>query len=57
MVDQKLTAIFEPASEGGYTAHFAERPEVFSEGETIEEARANLFDALNEIMEYNLARN
>ena len=48
-----LTAVFEAASEGGYTCHFEELPEVFSEGETIEEARANLFDALKEVMEYH----
>ena len=48
-----LTAVFEIASEGGYTCHFEELPEVFSEGETIEEARANLFDALREVMEYH----
>jgi len=49
----KLTAVFEPAAEGGYTCHFEELPEVFSEGETLEEAKANLLDALTEIMEYH----
>jgi predicted RNase H-like HicB family nuclease len=48
-----LTAVFEAASEGGFTCHFEELPEVFSEGETIQEARANLFDALKEVMEYH----
>jgi predicted RNase H-like HicB family nuclease len=48
-----LTAVFEAAPEGAFTSHFEELPEVFSEGETIEEARANLFDALNEVMEYH----
>ena len=45
-----LTAAFEPAAEGGYLSSFAEWPEVFSEGDTIEEARANLFDALKLVM-------
>jgi predicted RNase H-like HicB family nuclease len=49
----KLTAVFEPASEGGYTSHFEELPEVFSEGETLEEAKTNLLDALTEVMEYH----
>jgi predicted RNase H-like HicB family nuclease len=48
----KLTAVFEPAPEGGYTCHFAELPEVFSEGETLEEAKANLRDALEQVMAY-----
>ena len=48
-----LTAVFEPDPEGGYTCHFTELPEVFSEGETIEEARANLFDALEMVLAYH----
>lgn len=49
----KLTAVFEPAPEGGYTSHFEELPEVFSEGETLAEAKANLMDALTQVMEYH----
>lgn len=49
----KLTAVFEPAPEGGFTSHFEELPEVFSEGETLEEAKANLLDALTQVMEYH----
>ncbi|HQL78905.1 MAG TPA: type II toxin-antitoxin system HicB family antitoxin [Verrucomicrobiota bacterium] len=49
----KLTAVFEPAPEGGYTCHFEELPEVFSEGETLKEAKANLLDALTQVMEYH----
>ena len=49
----KLTAVFEPAPEGGYTCHFEELPEVFSEGESVDEARANLLDALTQVMEYH----
>ncbi len=49
----KLTAVFEPAPEGGFTCHFDELPEVFSEGETLEEAKANLLDALTQVMEYH----
>ncbi len=49
----RLTAVFEPAPEGGYTCHFEELPEVFSEGETLEEAGENLLDALTQVMEYH----
>ena len=49
----KLTAVFEPAPEGGFTCHLEELPEVFSEGETLEEAKANLMDALMQVMEYH----
>lgn len=49
----KLTAVFEPAPEGGYTCHFEELSEVFSEGETLDEAKVNLLDALTQVMEYH----
>ena len=45
----KLTMMFTPCEEGGFFAQFAEIPAVFSEGETQEEAKANLCDALNEM--------
>jgi predicted RNase H-like HicB family nuclease len=48
-----LTAVFEPASEGGYNCHFEELPEVFSQGENLEEARSNLADALRLVMEHH----
>lgn len=48
-----LTAVFEPADEGGFTCCFEEFPDVFSEGETIEEAEANLLDALKLVLEYH----
>jgi predicted RNase H-like HicB family nuclease len=48
----KLIAVFEKAPEGGYTCGFEELPDVFSEGETIEEAKANLLDALKLVLEY-----
>ena len=49
----KLTAVFIPAPEGGYTALLEEIPGVISEGETIDEARENLADALRMILECN----
>ena len=50
-----LTAAFIPAPEGGYTAYVEEIPGAISEGETIEEARENLADALRMILECNRA--
>jgi predicted RNase H-like HicB family nuclease len=41
----KLTAIYEPAEEGGYTCFVEEIPVAISQGETLEEAKANLADA------------
>lgn len=47
----KLTAVYEPAAEGGYTCWVEEIPAAISEGETLEEAETNLMDALKLILE------
>jgi predicted RNase H-like HicB family nuclease len=47
----KLTAIFEPAKEGGYTCFVEEVPAAISQGETLDEAKANLLDALKLVLE------
>ena len=49
----QLTAVYVPAEEGGYTAYIEEIPAAISEGETLEEARENLVDALREVLECN----
>jgi len=49
----KLTAVFDPAPEGGFTCQFEELPEIFSQGETLDEAKANLLDALAQVMEFH----
>jgi predicted RNase H-like HicB family nuclease len=36
----------------GYTAYFAELPEVIAQGSNKEEAKANLFDALKTILDF-----
>ena len=46
----KLTAVFEPAAEGGYTCWVEELPAALSEGETLAEAKANLVDALKLVL-------
>ena len=48
----KLTAIFEPATEGGYTCFVEEIPAAISQGETLEEAKSNLADALTLVLQY-----
>jgi predicted RNase H-like HicB family nuclease len=47
----KLTAVFEPAKEGGYTCFVEEIPAAISQGETLVEAKANLLDALKLVLE------
>jgi predicted RNase H-like HicB family nuclease len=48
-----FTAVFEPAPEGGYTAFVEELPGAISQGETLDEARENLKDAIDLILECN----
>ena len=50
-VGMKLTAVFEPAKEGGYTCFVEEVPAAISQGETLGEAKANLLDALKLVLE------
>jgi predicted RNase H-like HicB family nuclease len=48
----KLKAVYEPAKEGGYTCFLEEIPAAISQGETIEEAKANLADALILVLQW-----
>jgi predicted RNase H-like HicB family nuclease len=50
---KKLTAIFEEAEEGGYICWIEEIPTAMSQGETLKEAKENLLDALNLLIEVN----
>ena len=47
----KLTAVYKPAPEGGYSCFVEEIPAAISQGETLEEAKANLMDALKLVLE------
>ena len=47
----KFTAVFEPAAEGGYAAYVEEIPGVNTQGETLEEARENLREALELVLD------
>lgn len=51
MKDIELTAMFEPCKEGGYMAYIQEIQGTNSQGETIEEAKENLVDAINLMFE------
>jgi len=47
----KLTGVFEPAPEGGYTCFVEEVPAAISQGETLGEAKNNLLNALKLVLE------
>lgn len=47
-----LTAVYEPAQEGGYVAWLEEMPGVQTQGETLAEAKDNLRDALQLSLDY-----
>lgn len=49
---ERVTLVFEPAEEGGFSAYVAEVPGVNSQGETMEEAKAMVIEALHELLEY-----
>ena len=51
-MESELAIVFEPAEEGGYTAFIPAVPGAISEGETIEEAREMVLDALRELSTY-----
>ncbi len=51
-----LTAVYEEVPEaegGGYVAYAEELPGAISEGETLEQARENLRDAIEELLAAN----
>jgi len=53
MSELVLTAIYEEAEEGGYIGYIAELPGANTQGETLEEARENLLEAAQLILEAN----
>jgi len=42
-----MTAVFEPCEEGGFIAYVQEISGINTQGETLEEAKENLVDAVN----------
>lgn len=53
MTELTLTTIFEEAEEGGYIGYVAELPGANTQGETLEEARENLTEAIHLILNSN----
>jgi predicted RNase H-like HicB family nuclease len=53
MTEFNFTAIYEEAEEGGYIGYIAELPGANTQGETIEEVRENLLEAVQLILEAN----
>lgn len=49
----QVTCVFEEAAEGGYLAYVEEIPGANSQGETLDEARENLRDAITLLLEAN----
>ena len=47
----KLTAVFQAAEEGGYIAFIEELPGVNTQGDTLNEAKANLLEAMELVMD------
>ncbi len=47
----RYTVLFEPADEGGYTVTCPSLPGLVTEGDTIEEARANAAEAIRGYLE------
>ncbi|HPR33908.1 MAG TPA: type II toxin-antitoxin system HicB family antitoxin [Prolixibacteraceae bacterium] len=58
MIDKKFhfSAVFVEEPEGGYSAFNEEIPGVNTQGETLDEARENLKDALQMILDANKER-
>ena len=52
----ELTAVFRKDPEGGYVASVMEMPSAITQGDTIEEARENLHDAVTLLVEANRMR-
>ena len=48
-----FTAVYQPAAEGGFVAFVEELPGANTQGDTLEEARANLREAVELILEAN----
>jgi predicted RNase H-like HicB family nuclease len=46
MTEVTLTAIYQEAEEGGYIGYVAELPGANTQGETLEEVRENLSEAI-----------
>jgi len=55
-MQRTFTAVIQPADEGGYVAWVEELPGANTQGETLEETRENLREAIQLILEVNRER-
>jgi len=53
MTEFTLTAIYEEAEEGGFIGYVAELPGANTQGDTLDEVRENLAEAIQLILEAN----
>lgn len=53
ITELRLTAIYEEAEEGGYVGYIAELPGANTQGETLDEVRENLLEAVQMILDAN----
>ena len=53
ITELNLTAVYEEADEGGYIGYIAELPGANTQGETLNEVRENLQEAVQMILEAN----
>jgi len=49
---RKFTVIVNKEKEGGYSGQCLELPGAISEGETLEDLKANMTDAINLVLQY-----
>ena len=49
--NMKLTAVFNPEEDGGYTAYIEEIPGVNTQGDNLEDTKNNLLEALAMVVE------
>lgn len=52
-MNNDFTAVYQAAEEGGYIAWAEELPGAITQGETLEEARENLAEAIQLVLEAN----
>ena len=57
MKNTEMTAVFEPCVEGGFIAYVQEIAGINTQGETLEDAKENLADAVNQVFEEMRAKN
>lgn len=53
MTELTLTTIYEEAEEGGYIGYVAELPGANTQGETLDEVRENLSEAIQLVLDAN----